>query len=173
MPEVRIPLPDKVTSSRGFVLRWRGWSSGARSAWRHPRRLQTPMRQWVLTVPHGLRGKMAYDPGLTTVELRQLTAAVSAWLRSHILFHVDVLPTDKAGRQERIHETCSHLGAGARGVHDRRGASKPVRTPAGRRARTTKRRVNQWLANSWLLDDSPSVNDEAVRAWRPRLRRHL
>ena len=42
---------------------------------------RVPMRQWVLTVPHGLRGKIAYDPGLTTVVLRQLIAAVSAWLR--------------------------------------------------------------------------------------------
>src|SRR4051812_44241100 len=30
---------------------------------------------------HGLRGRLAYDPGLTTVVLRQLIAAVSAWLR--------------------------------------------------------------------------------------------
>jgi hypothetical protein len=42
---------------------------------------RVPMRQWVLTVPHGLRGKMAYDPGLTTVVLRQLIAAVTGWLR--------------------------------------------------------------------------------------------
>jgi hypothetical protein len=40
-----------------------------------------PVRQWVLTVPHGLRGKLAYDPGLTTVVLRQLITAVSSWLR--------------------------------------------------------------------------------------------
>ena len=42
---------------------------------------RVPVRQWVLTVPHGLRGKMAYDPALTTAVLRQLIAAVSAWLR--------------------------------------------------------------------------------------------
>jgi hypothetical protein len=42
---------------------------------------RAPVRQWVLTVPHGLRGKMAYDPALTTEVLRQLIAAVSAWLR--------------------------------------------------------------------------------------------
>ncbi|MES1206964.1 MAG: hypothetical protein ABUS79_13590 [Pseudomonadota bacterium] len=43
---------------------------------------RAPVRQWVLTVPHGLRGKMAYDPALTTEVLRQLIAAVSAWLRA-------------------------------------------------------------------------------------------
>ena len=41
---------------------------------------RVPVRQWVLTVPHSLRGRLAYDPGLTTVVLRQLIAAVSAWL---------------------------------------------------------------------------------------------
>jgi len=40
-----------------------------------------PVRQWVLTVPHGLRVKLAFDPGLTGVVLRQFIAAVSAWLR--------------------------------------------------------------------------------------------
>jgi hypothetical protein len=39
------------------------------------------VRQWVLTVPHGLRAKLAYDPSLTTVVLRHLIAAVSSWLR--------------------------------------------------------------------------------------------
>ena len=41
-----------------------------------------PVRQWVLTVPHGLRARLAYDPSLTTEVLRQLIAAVSAWLRA-------------------------------------------------------------------------------------------
>jgi hypothetical protein len=40
-----------------------------------------PVRQWVLTVPHGLRAKLAIDPALTTLVLRTLAAAVSAWLR--------------------------------------------------------------------------------------------
>ena len=35
----------------------------------------------MLTVPHALRGRMAYDPALTTAVLRQLITAVSAWLR--------------------------------------------------------------------------------------------
>lgn len=43
---------------------------------------RAPVRQWVLTVPHGLRGRMAYDPALTTEVLRQLISAVSAWLRA-------------------------------------------------------------------------------------------
>jgi hypothetical protein len=40
-----------------------------------------PVRQWVLTVPHRLRAKLAVDPALTTVVLREFIAAVSAWVR--------------------------------------------------------------------------------------------
>jgi hypothetical protein len=40
-----------------------------------------PIRQWVLTVPHNLRAKMAIDPALTTVVLGQFIAAVTTWLR--------------------------------------------------------------------------------------------
>jgi hypothetical protein len=40
-----------------------------------------PVRQWVLTVPHGLRAKLAFDPALTTVVFREFIAAVSSWLR--------------------------------------------------------------------------------------------
>ena len=40
-----------------------------------------PLRQWVLTVPHALRARMMFDPGLTTVVLRQHITAVSSWLR--------------------------------------------------------------------------------------------
>ncbi len=42
---------------------------------------RVPIRQWVLTVPHGLRAKLAVDPALTTVVLREFIAAVSVWLR--------------------------------------------------------------------------------------------
>jgi hypothetical protein len=35
----------------------------------------------VLTVPHGLRAKLAFDPALTTVVFREFIAAVSSWLR--------------------------------------------------------------------------------------------
>ncbi len=40
-----------------------------------------PVRQWVLTAPYSLRARMMFDPALTTVVLRELIAAVSAWLR--------------------------------------------------------------------------------------------
>jgi len=40
-----------------------------------------PVRQWVLTVPHGLRARLAFDPTLTSVVLRQFIGAVSAWIR--------------------------------------------------------------------------------------------
>jgi len=40
-----------------------------------------PVRQWVLTVPHPLRAKLAFDPALTTLVLRELIAVVSSWLR--------------------------------------------------------------------------------------------
>jgi hypothetical protein len=39
-----------------------------------------PVRQWVLTVPHGLRAKLAFDLALTSVVLQQFIRAVSAWL---------------------------------------------------------------------------------------------
>ena len=42
---------------------------------------RVPIRQWVLTVPHGLRAKLAIDPALTTLVLGEYIAAVSAWLR--------------------------------------------------------------------------------------------
>jgi Putative transposase/Transposase zinc-binding domain len=42
---------------------------------------RVPVRQWVLTVPHELRVKLAYDPTLTSVVLRELIATVSSWLR--------------------------------------------------------------------------------------------
>jgi hypothetical protein len=38
-----------------------------------------PVRQWVLTVPHGLRANLAYDPALTTVVLHEFIAAVFGW----------------------------------------------------------------------------------------------
>ena len=40
-----------------------------------------PIRQWVLTVPHSLRCKMAFDPALTGRVLRLFARAVSGWLR--------------------------------------------------------------------------------------------
>jgi hypothetical protein len=42
---------------------------------------RVPVRQWVLTVPYGSRAKLAVDPALTTVVLREFIAAVSAWTR--------------------------------------------------------------------------------------------
>jgi transposase-like zinc-binding protein/putative transposase len=40
-----------------------------------------PVRQWVLTVPLGLRFGMAFDPALTGVVLRGFVGVVSRWLR--------------------------------------------------------------------------------------------
>jgi len=40
-----------------------------------------PVRQWVLTVPHDLRFRLAFDPKLTGVVLRTFVSVVSAWLR--------------------------------------------------------------------------------------------
>ncbi len=42
---------------------------------------RVPIRQWVLTVPHPLRARMAFDPALVTVLLRELIVAVTGWLR--------------------------------------------------------------------------------------------
>jgi Transposase zinc-binding domain/Putative transposase len=40
-----------------------------------------PVRQWVLTVPHNLRARLAIDPALTTLVLGEFIAAVTTWLR--------------------------------------------------------------------------------------------
>ena len=40
-----------------------------------------PVRQWVLTVPFGLRFGMAFDPALTGIVLRGFVGVVSRWLR--------------------------------------------------------------------------------------------
>ena len=40
-----------------------------------------PVRQWVLTVPHRLRPRLAVDPDLTTLVLHEFIASVSTWLR--------------------------------------------------------------------------------------------
>ena len=41
---------------------------------------QVPVRQWVLTAPHALRFRMAYDPTLTGIVLRTFVGVVSKWL---------------------------------------------------------------------------------------------
>ena len=42
---------------------------------------RVPVRQWVLTVPHGLRYRMADDPSLTTKVLNVFVRAISSWLK--------------------------------------------------------------------------------------------
>jgi hypothetical protein len=42
---------------------------------------RAPVRQWVLTVPHGLRFSMAFNPDLTGLVLRTFVSVVSRWLR--------------------------------------------------------------------------------------------
>jgi len=46
-----------------------------------------PVRQWVLTVPFGLRFGMAFDPALAGVVLRTFVAVVSRWLRRRARAH--------------------------------------------------------------------------------------
>lgn len=43
-----------------------------------------PVRQWVLTVPHGLRYAMARDPKLTSGVLKTFLDAVSWWIRKRL-----------------------------------------------------------------------------------------
>ena len=43
-----------------------------------------PVRQWVLTVPHGLRYAMARDPKLTSAVLKTFLSAVSCWIRKRL-----------------------------------------------------------------------------------------
>lgn len=42
---------------------------------------RAPVRQWVLTVPHGLRFRMAFNPDVAGLVLRTFVSVVSRWLR--------------------------------------------------------------------------------------------
>ncbi|MEP6654227.1 MAG: transposase zinc-binding domain-containing protein, partial [Myxococcales bacterium] len=42
---------------------------------------RTPIRQWVLSVPHGLRFRMAFDPTTTSLVLRIFVQVISSWMR--------------------------------------------------------------------------------------------
>ena len=99
-----------------------------------------PMRQWVLTVPHGLRARMMFDPALTTIVLRALIAAVSSWLRRRAR-HLGLRGTIKTGAIAVVQRFNSALGASPHfhtlfldGVYDFPVGSKPVfhPTPAPR-----------------------------------------
>jgi hypothetical protein len=48
---------------------------------------EVPVRQWVLTVPFGLRFGMAFDPALAGAVLRTFVRAISRWLRRRARAH--------------------------------------------------------------------------------------
>jgi hypothetical protein len=69
-----------------------------------------PIRQWVLTVPHGLRAKMMFEPALTSAVLRELIRAVSSWLRQRAR-RQGVVGALKTGAVTVIQRFNSALGA--------------------------------------------------------------
>jgi Transposase zinc-binding domain/Putative transposase len=71
---------------------------------------RVPVRQWVLTVPHGLRAKMMFDPALTGAVLRELIRAVSSWLRQRAR-RQGVVGVGKTGAVTVIQRFNSALGA--------------------------------------------------------------
>lgn len=71
---------------------------------------RVPVRQWVLTVPHGLRAKMMFDPALTSAVLRELIRAVSSWLRRRAR-RQGVVSALKTGAVTVIQRFNSALGA--------------------------------------------------------------
>ena len=71
---------------------------------------RVPVRQWVLTVPHGLRAKMMFDPALTSAVLRELIRAVSSWLRQRAR-REGVVGAVKTGAVTVIQRFNSALGA--------------------------------------------------------------
>jgi hypothetical protein len=71
---------------------------------------RVPVRQWVLTVPHGLRAKMMFDPALTSAVLRELIRAVSSWLRQRAR-RLGVVGALKTGAVTVIQRFNSALGA--------------------------------------------------------------
>ena len=42
---------------------------------------RVPVRQWVLTVPFGLRFRLAFDPAAAGITLRAFVSVISGWLR--------------------------------------------------------------------------------------------
>jgi hypothetical protein len=70
---------------------------------------RVPIRQWVLTVPHGLRYKMAFDPTLTGRVLHLFARAVSAWLRRRAR-RVGIAGVLKTGAVTMIQRFDSALG---------------------------------------------------------------
>ena len=71
---------------------------------------RVPVRQWVLTVPHGLRAKMMFDPALISAVLRELIRAVSSWLRQRAR-RQGVVGAIKTGAVTVIQRFNSALGA--------------------------------------------------------------
>ncbi len=71
---------------------------------------RVPVRQWVLTVPHGLRAKMMFDPALTSAVLREFIRAVSSWLRQRAR-RQGVVGALKTGAATAIQRFNSALGA--------------------------------------------------------------
>jgi Putative transposase/Transposase zinc-binding domain len=71
---------------------------------------RVPVRQWVLTVPHGLRAKMMFDRALTSAVLRELIRAVSSWLRQRAR-RLGVVGALKTGAVTVIQRFNSALGA--------------------------------------------------------------
>ena len=68
---------------------------------------RVPIRQWVLSVPHGLRARMMFDSALTSAVLRELIRAISSWLRRRTRRQAGV----KTGAVTVIQRFNSALGA--------------------------------------------------------------
>jgi hypothetical protein len=63
-----------------------------------------------IALPHGLRAKMMFDPGLTSAVLRELIRAVSSWLRQRAR-RLGVVGALKTGAVTVIQRFNSALGA--------------------------------------------------------------
>ena len=110
-----------------------------------------PIRQWVLTVPHALRYKMAFDPALTGLVLRWFVRAVSAWLRRRAR-RVGIVGALKTGAVTVIQRFDSALGLNVHfhslffdGVYARDGRGRvvfhPVPAPTDREVAAVAERV--------------------------------
>jgi len=137
-----------------------------------------PVRQWVLTVPHQLRARMAFDPALVTLVLHELIASVSAWLRRRAR-RLGIRGTLKTGAVTEIQRFNSALDVSVHfhalvldGVYSFPAGKKPVfhPTPA-----PTDEEVAQVAATVWrrverrLASYQPGASDRRFAEGAPLL----
>jgi hypothetical protein len=139
---------------------------------------RVPVRQWVLTVPHALRFRMAFNPDVTGLVLRAFVSVVSRWLRRRARA-VGIGGLLKTGGVTVIQRFGSALNLNVRfhtlmidGVYELRLGRPPLFHPVpaptddevATIAAAVVRKVDKRLARLDNLADDPAVADEPLLA---------